>query len=147
MSDPRSEVHGHDHDHDHENDDHHGHDHSLVPHELALRVKALESLLVDKGLIDPEAVGTFAEYYETKVGPRNGARVVARAWADPAYKQRLLEDATAAIAELGFGGLQGESMVALENTPDLHNVVVCTLCSGYPWPTRGRPPQWYKSFA
>jgi len=113
--------------------------------EAAIRVKALESLLTDKGLIDPKALDALVDTYEHKVGPRNGAKVVARAWADPAYKQRLLSDATAAIKELGFSGLQGEDMVVLENTPDVHNVVVCTLCSCYPWPTLGLPPVWYKS--
>jgi len=113
--------------------------------EAAIRVKALESLLTEKGLIDPKALDALVDTYEHKVGPRNGAKVVARAWADPAYKQRLLSDATAAIKELGFSGLQGEDMVVLENTPDVHNVVVCTLCSCYPWPTLGLPPVWYKS--
>lgn len=121
------------------------HDHTEPPSDPALRVKALESLLVEKGYLDPEAVTKFADYYETRVGPRNGARVVAKAWADPAYKERLLREGTAAIAELGFGGLQGEEMVVLENTPSIHNLVVCTLCSCYPWPTLGMPPVWYKS--
>jgi nitrile hydratase len=121
------------------------HDHTDPPSEPALRVKALESLLVEKGVIDPDAVTAFADYYETMVGPRNGAKVVARAWIDPDYRARLLADGTAAIAELGFGGLQGEEMVVLENTASVHNVVVCTLCSCYPWPTLGLPPTWYKS--
>jgi nitrile hydratase len=112
-----------------------------------LRVRALESLLVDKGLVDPKALDELIDIYETKVGPRNGARVVARAWTDPAYKQRLLEDATSAIAEFGYTGRQGENMVVLENTPDVHNMVVCTLCSCYPWPVLGLPPVWYKSAA
>ena len=111
----------------------------------ALRVKALESLLVEKAIIDPDVVGAFADYYEHRVGPRNGAKVVARAWSDPAYKQRLLANGTAAIAELSFGGLQGEEMVVVENTSRVHNVVTCTLCSCYPWPTLGLPPTWYKS--
>ena len=124
----------------------HHHDHGQEPpSDLALRVKALESLLVDKGLVDPAALDAIVETYEHKVGPRNGARVVARAWADPAYKARLLEDATAAIAELGFGGRQGEHMIAVENTDSVHNLVVCTLCSCYPWPVLGLPPVWYKS--
>jgi nitrile hydratase len=123
------------------------HDHTEPPSDPALRTKALESLLVEKGIIDPDVVAAFADYYETKVGPRNGAKVVARAWVDPAYRERLLSNATAAIAELGFGGLQGEEMVVLENTADVHNVVVCTLCSCYPWPTLGLPPTWYKSYA
>jgi nitrile hydratase subunit alpha len=127
--------HGHDHDPDH----------STVPDETALRVKALESLLVEKGLVDPAALDAIVDYYEHKVGPRNGARVVARAWANPAYKTRLLADATVAVAELGFSGAQGEHMVAVENTPAVHNMVVCTLCSCYPWPTLGLPPAWYKS--
>lgn len=111
----------------------------------AIRVKALEALLAEKGLIDPQALDLLVETYERRIGPRNGARVVARAWADPAYKARLLQDATAAIAELGFSGVQGEDMMVLENTPRVHNMVVCTLCSCYPWPTLGLPPVWYKS--
>jgi nitrile hydratase len=108
-------------------------------------VKALESLLTEKGLVDPAALDALIDTYQTRVGPRNGARVVARAWRDPAYRQRLLENATAAIAELGFTGRQGEDMVVLENTPAVHNLVVCTLCSCYPWPVLGLPPVWYKS--
>jgi nitrile hydratase subunit alpha len=111
----------------------------------AVRVKALESLLAEKGLIDPMALDLLVETYEKRIGPRNGAKVVARAWLDPAYKARLLQDASAAIAELGFSGVQGEDMMVLENTPKVHNVVVCTLCSCYPWPTLGLPPVWYKS--
>ena len=116
-----------------------------VPADVALRVKALESLLVEKGLVDPAAVDAIVDLYENKVGPRNGARVVARAWVDPAYKKRLLTDATAAIAELGYGGAQGDYMAVVENGPRVHNVIVCTLCSCYPWPTLGLPPTWYKS--
>jgi nitrile hydratase len=116
-----------------------------VPSEIALRVKALESLLVEKGMIDPATIDAVIETYESKVGPRNGARVVARAWVDAAYRKRLLTDGTAAIAELGYGGGQGEHMVVVENTPSVHNLVVCTLCSCYPWPTLGLPPNWYKS--
>ncbi len=112
---------------------------------MTLRVKALESLLVEKGLIDPAALDAIIETYEHKVGPRNGARVAARAWSDPAYKARLLDNATSAIAELGFGGRQGEHMIAVENTARVHNLVVCTLCSCYPWPVLGLPPVWYKS--
>jgi len=112
---------------------------------MTLRVKALESLLVEKGIVDPAALDAIIDTYEHKIGPRNGARVVARAWRDPAYKARLLEDATAAIAELGYGGRQGEHMIAVENTPKVHNLVVCTLCSCYPWPVLGLPPVWYKS--
>jgi nitrile hydratase subunit alpha len=112
---------------------------------MALRVEALESILVEKGYVEPAALDTIIATYEHDVGPRNGARVVARSWFDPGYRERLLADATAAIAELGYGGRQGEHMVALENTPDLHHVVVCTLCSCYPWPVLGLPPVWYKS--
>src|SRR5215813_11936175 len=125
----------------------HDHDHQAVPSDLNLRVKALESLLVEKGFVDPAALDAIIDAYETKIGPRNGARVVARAWVDPAYKKRLLADATAAIAELGYGGGQGEDMVVLENAPKVHNLVVCTLCSCYPWPILGLPPVWYKSAA
>jgi nitrile hydratase len=125
----------------------HAHDHTDVPSEPALRVKALESLLVDKGLVDPAALDVLVETYEYRVGPRNGAQVVARAWVDPAYKQRLLEDGTAAIAECGFSGPQGEKLTVVENTPAVHNVIVCTLCSCYPWPVLGLPPTWYKSSA
>ncbi len=129
------------HDHDHG----HGREPDNRFSEVELRVKALESLLVEKGLVDPAALDALVDTYETKVGPRNGARVVARAWADPAYKKRLLENATAAIAELGYTGRQGEDMVVVENTPTVHNLVVCTLCSCYPWPVLGLPPVWYKS--
>ena len=121
------------------------HTHQLVPSDFTLRVKALESLLVEKGLVDPAALDSLVDTYENKVGPRNGAKVVARAWVDPAYKQRLLTDASSAIAELGFLGVQGEHMLVLENTPKVHNMVVCTLCSCYPWPVLGLPPVWYKS--
>ncbi len=127
--------HGHDHDHDHQ----------IVPSDAALRVKALESLLTEKGLVDSKALDALIEKYEREVGPRNGARVVARAWADSAYKQRLLTDATSAIAELGYGGAQGEHMVVVENTAQVHNLIVCTLCSCYPWSVLGLPPVWYKS--
>lgn len=113
--------------------------------EVEIRVKALESLLVEKGLIDPAAVDALIDTYEHKVGPRNGAKVVARAWVDPDYKARLLADGTSAIKELGYSGIQGEDMVVVENTPQVHNVLVCTLCSCYPWPTLGLPPVWYKS--
>jgi nitrile hydratase subunit alpha len=127
--------------HDHE----HAREHDRPLSEPVLRVRALESLLTEKGLVDPRALDELVETYETKIGPRNGARVVARAWVDPAYKQRLLADATAAIAELGFVGRQGEDMVVLENTARVHNMVVCTLCSCYPWPVLGLPPVWYKA--
>jgi nitrile hydratase len=121
------------------------HNHQTPPSDLTLRVKALESLLVEKGLVDPAALDALVDTYEHKIGPRNGARVIARAWVDPAYKRRLLHDATAAIAELGYGGLQGEHMVAVENGPNVHNLIVCTLCSCYPLPILGLPPVWYKS--
>ena len=124
------------------------HDHGQEPpSDTALRVKALESLLVEKGLVDPAALDAIIDYYENKVGPRNGARVVARAWTDPRYKGRLLADATTAIAELFYSGAQGEHMVAVENTSTVHNMIVCTLCSCYPWPVLGLPPNWYKSHA
>jgi nitrile hydratase subunit alpha len=129
-------------------DDHehsHGHSHQVVPSDMALRVKSLESLLVEKGLVDRAALDALIDTYEHKVGPRNGAQIVARAWVDPAYKQRLLSDADKAIGELGYGGQQGEHMVVVENTPAVHNMVVCTLCSCYPWPVLGLPPVWYKS--
>jgi nitrile hydratase len=121
------------------------HDHQAVPSDLSLRVKALESLLTEKGLVDPAALDALIDKYQHKVGPRNGARVVAKAWTDPAYKQRLLADGTAAMAELGYGGAQGEHMVVVENTPQTHNLIVCTLCSCYPWSVLGLPPVWYKS--
>ncbi|MGA9882097.1 MAG: nitrile hydratase subunit alpha [Candidatus Acidiferrales bacterium] len=123
----------------------HEHAHQGIPSDPALRVKALESLLVEKGLVDSAALDALIDTYEHKIGPRNGARVVARAWVDPAYKQRLLTNADHAIAELGYGGMQGEQMVAVENTPEVHNLVVCTLCSCYPWALLGLPPVWYKS--
>jgi nitrile hydratase len=121
------------------------HEHHSELSETQIRVRALESILTEKGLVDPAALDALIETYETKVGPHNGARVVARAWTDPAYRARLFEDATAAIAELGYTGRQGEHMIALENTPAVHNMVVCTLCSCYPWPVLGLPPVWYKS--
>ena len=123
----------------------HGHNHQTVPSDPALRVKALESLLVEKGLVDRAALDALVDTYEHKIGPRNGARVVARAWVDAAYKQRLLANGTSAIAELGYTGEQGEHMVVVENTPHVHNMIVCTLCSCYPWPVLGLPPVWYKS--
>jgi nitrile hydratase len=129
----------------HANAQGHDHEHQAVPSDLTLRVKALESLLVEKGLVERAALDALIDTYEHKIGPRNGARVVARAWADPAYKQRLLTDANAAIAELGYGGQQGEHMQVVENSPKVHNLVVCTLCSCYPWPVLGLPPVWYKS--
>jgi nitrile hydratase subunit alpha len=131
-------VHAQEHDHD-------DHAHQAVPSDPALRVKALESLLVEKGMVDPAALDLLIDTYENKIGPRNGARVVARAWVDPVYKQRLLADATVAVKELGFTGV--DDMLAVENTPKVHNLVVCTLCSCYPWSVLGLPPIWYKSAA
>src|SRR5476649_441611 len=125
-------------------DHHHDHGHSELS-ETELRVRALETVLTEKGYVEPAALDLLIETYETKVGPRNGARVVARAWTDPAFRGRLLKDATPAIAELGYAGRQGEHIVTVENTPELHHMVVCTLCSCYPWPVLGLPPIWYKS--
>ncbi len=129
-------------------DHHHDHDHGQEPpSDMALRVRALETVLTEKGLIDPAALDAIIDTYEHKVGPRNGARVVAKAWSDPAYRERLMTDATAAIAELDISGRQGEHMAAVENTDEVHNLVVCTLCSCYPWSVLGLPPAWYKSNA
>ena len=142
------------HDHDHEHHHHHHDDdddvqehreHGAPLSAVELRVRALESLLVDKGLVDPAALDQLIDTYETKVGPRNGAKIVARAWVDPAFKRRLLEDGTAAVAEHGFVGRQSEKLVVIENTRDVHNMVVCTLCSCDPWAVLGLPPVWYKS--
>jgi len=133
---------------DHDHHPIHGHEHGHEPSTLSameLRVRALETVLAQKGYIDPAALDVLIDTYQTKVGPRNGARVVARAWCDAEFRNWLLHDATAAIASLGFSGRQGEHMVAVENTPDVHNLVVCTLCSCYPWPILGLPPTWYKS--
>lgn len=129
----------------HDHHAHHDDPHTAPLSETQLRVKALESLLTEKGLVDPRALDELIDTYETRIGPRNGAQVVARAWSDPAYRERLLADATSAIAELGFTGRQGEHMVALENTPEVHHMVTCTLCSCYPWPVLGLPPVWYKA--
>jgi nitrile hydratase len=148
--------HGHDHEHaEHGHPDEQGHgghatDDPAHPHnaplsDVQLRVKALESLLTEKGLVDPAALDELIDTYETKVGPRNGARVVAKAWVDPEFRRRLLADATATLADLGYIGRQGEDIIVLENTPKVHNLVVCTLCSCYPWPVLGLPPVWYKS--
>ena len=126
-------------------DDHHSHDHTKPPSDLALKVKALESLLLEKGLVSEEALDALIETYEHKVGPRNGAQVVAKAWTQTEFKEWLLKDANAAIASLGFTGRQGEHMRVVENTTKIHNLVVCTLCSCYPWPVLGLPPVWYKS--
>ena len=128
--------------HDHPHHDH-AHDNELA--EMDLRVRALETVLTQKGYIDPAALDVLIDSYQTRIGPRNGARVVARAWSDAAYRRWLFEDATAAIASLGYAGRQGEHMISLENTPERHNLVVCTLCSCYPWPVLGLPPVWYKS--
>ena len=133
----------HDHDHDHDHD--HGHDDPSELGEMDLRVRALETVLTQKGYIDPAALDLLIDTYQTKIGPRNGARVVARAWSDPAFADWLQRDATGAIASLGYSGRQGEHMVAVFNTPQRHNLVVCTLCSCYPWPVLGLPPTWYKS--
>ena len=133
--------HNHNQNHDHKHEDAHSH----LPSDPELRVKAIETLLLRKGLIDSETLDELIDTYENKIGPQNGAKVVAKAWVDESYKKRLLEDATAAIRELSYQGRQGENMVVVENTPDIHNVVVCTLCSCYPWPVLGIPPTWYKS--
>ena len=138
---PLAAAQPHDHEHDHDPD------HQALPSDPALRTKALESVLVAKGLVDRAALDALVDTYEHQIGPRNGARVIARAWLDGAYKQRLLKNAKAAIAELGYGGAQGEQMVVVENTAQVHNLVVCTLCSCYPWPVLGLPPIWYKSAA
>jgi nitrile hydratase len=131
------------HDHEHEHD--HGHHHPRPASEVELRARALEALLVEKGLVSTDAIDAVVELYENDVGPQNGARVVARAWVDPGYRERLLEHGTEAIAELGYGGTEGENMVVVANEPGVHNMVVCTLCSCYPWPVLGLPPNWYKS--
>ena len=130
--------------HDHAD---HDHPHTLLPPDPALRVKALETILTQKGLIDPAALDEIIETYETKIGPRNGAHVVAKAWTDPTFKAALLKDATAVVSEMGYYGRQGEHMIVVENTDEVHNIVVCTLCSCYPWPLLGIPPTWYKSDA
>ena len=131
----------HSHSHSHEGDD----AHSILPSDPELRVKAIESLLLSKGLIDPNTLDELIDTYENKIGPQNGAKVVAKAWMDNDYKKRLLADATSAIRELNYQGRQGENMIVVENTSDTHNVIVCTLCSCYPWPVLGIPPTWYKS--
>ncbi len=143
-TDPEHTDYGHA-DHGHADHAHDTDGHGSALSEIALRVRTLESLLIEKGYVDPAAIDAIAETYELKIGPRNGAQVVAKAWSDPAYLERLRRDATAAIAELGFTGRQGEHMVVVENTPALHNLVVCTLCSCYPWSVLGLPPVWYKS--
>ena len=138
------DPHDHHHDHEHGHDHDHDHDHSELS-DVALRVRALETVLAEKGLIDPAALDVIVDMYETRVGPRNGARVVARAWSNPAFKARLLEDGAKAISELDYGGRGGEHIAVVENTTATHNMVVCTLCSCYPWPVLGLPPIWYKS--
>ena len=138
--------HRHDHDgHNHGDPNHGDHNHGSEMSPIEARVRALETVLTEKGYVDPKALDLLIETYETKIGPRNGAQVVAKAWTDPTYRTRLMQDATAAIAELGFSGQQGEHMVAVENTDVVHNLVVCTLCSCYPLPVLGLPPVWYKS--
>jgi nitrile hydratase len=141
MSSNKENDHNHNHNHSHEGED----AHSLLPSDPELRVKAIESLLLSKGLIDPNTLDELIDTYENKIGPQNGAKVVAKAWMDNDYKKRLLADATSAIRELNYQGRQGENMIVVENTSDTHNVIVCTLCSCYPWPVLGIPPTWYKS--
>jgi nitrile hydratase len=138
-------VHDDDHDHDHDHDDAHGHDHNNHYSDMQARVKALETVLTEKGLIDPQAIDVIVDTYQTKIGPRNGARVVAKAWSDREFAAWLKTDATAAIASLGYTGRQGEHMRAVFNTDETHNLVVCTLCSCYPWSVLGLPPVWYKA--
>jgi nitrile hydratase len=132
--------------HEHEHGHDHGH-HERPASQSELRARALEAALVERGLVSTDAIDAVVEYYENDVGPQNGARVIARAWVDPEYRMRLLGDGSSAIAELGYAGAEGEHMVIVENTPDVHNVIVCTLCSCYPWPVLGLPPTWYKSEA
>ena len=137
-----SHPHDHDHDHDH---DHGGHHQPRPKSDLELRAEALEALLVAKGLVSTDAIDAVVELYENDIGPQNGARVVARAWIEPAYRERLLADGTSAIAELGYGGMEAAKLLVVENTATVHNMIVCTLCSCYPWPVLGLPPTWYKS--
>ena len=145
MDNPKDKDHSHGHGHGHG----HGHDHedahSLLPSDPELRVKAIESLLLSKGLVDAKTLDELIDTYENKIGPQNGAKVVAKAWIDNDYKKRLIADATSAIRELSYQGRQGENMIVVENTPEIHNIIVCTLCSCYPWPVLGIPPTWYKS--
>ena len=147
MNNPKDKDHSHVHVHSHSHS--HGHDHedahSLLPSDPELRVKAIESLLLSKGLVDAKTLDELIDTYENKIGPQNGAKVVAKAWIDNDYKKRLLADATSAIRELSYQGRQGENMIVVENTPEIHNIIVCTLCSCYPWPVLGIPPTWYKS--
>ena len=143
MDNTKDKDHSHSHSHSHSHD--HEDAHSLLPSDPELRVKAIESLLLSKGLIDAKTLDELIDTYENKIGPQNGAKVVAKAWIDNDYKKRLLADATSAIRELSYQGRQGENMIVVENTPEIHNVIVCTLCSCYPWPVLGIPPTWYKS--
>ena len=143
MDNTKDKDHSHSHSHSHSHD--HEDAHSLLPSDPELRVKAIESLLLSKGLIDAKTLDELIDTYENKIGPQNGAKVVAKAWIDNDYKKRLLEDATSAIRELSYQGRQGENMIVVENTPEIHNIIVCTLCSCYPWPVLGIPPTWYKS--
>ena len=149
MDNPKDKDHSHSHSHTHAHGHGHDHDHedahSLLPSDPELRVKAIESLLLSKGLVDAKTLDELIDTYENKIGPQNGAKVVAKAWIDNDYKKRLLSDATSAIRELSYQGRQGENMIVVENTPEIHNVIVCTLCSCYPWPVLGIPPTWYKS--
>jgi nitrile hydratase len=135
----------HDHHHHHDHDHDHDHDHGSELSEMQLRVRALETVLTEKGYIDPVAIDRIIEAYETKIGPHNGARIIAKAWADPAFKQALLDDASAAIAKYGHVSRVGDHLIAVENTPQTHNMIVCTLCSCYPWEMLGLPPMWYKA--
>ncbi len=144
-----SDSHHHDDDHHHDHHDHHHGSltHSLLPSDPALRVKAMETLLTQKGLVDPDALDALIDAYQNRIGPQIGAKIVARSWHDPDFRAELLRDATKVIGDMGFTGLQGEHIVAVENTDEVHNVVVCTLCSCYPWSILGIPPAWYKSEA
>jgi|TARA_B110000971_G_scaffold82356_1_gene84409 nitrile hydratase len=141
MDNPKDKDHSHGHGHGHDHED----AHSLLPSDPELRVKAIESLLLSKGLVDAKTLDELIDTYENKIGPQNGAKVVAKAWIDNDYKKRLIADATSAIRELSYQGRQGENMIVVENTPEIHNIIVCTLCSCYPWPVLGIPPTWYKS--
>jgi len=143
MDNPKDKDHSHGHGHGHGHD--HEDAHSLLPSDPELRVKAIESLLLSKGLVDAKTLDELIDTYENKIGPQNGAKVVAKAWIDNDYKKRLIADATSAIRELSYQGRQGENMIVVENTPEIHNIIVCTLCSCYPWPVLGIPPTWYKS--
>ncbi|MDC1260051.1 nitrile hydratase subunit alpha [Pseudomonadota bacterium] len=145
MDNPKDKDHSHGHGHGHGHSHDHEDAHSLLPSDPELRVKAIESLLLSKGLIDAKTLDELIDTYENKIGPQNGAKVVAKAWIDNDYKKRLIADATSAIRELSYQGRQGENMIVVENTPEIHNIIVCTLCSCYPWPVLGIPPTWYKS--